>query len=172
VTTVRDFGPDHINKWKSKHWLIGFYDIKGKNLQYSHYGSPDQMAPWIESKRKYVQPDFDLANLASRKFSLDLEDLYEIVEKKDIYTLKDAQSIQKRQYKVEKYQELMDEEGGFTPQRMLEILIDRSRYLFKRGATLNNPKIPKTYFNGWYKIENNHKLTLNKMVREAIKANK
>jgi penicillin-binding protein-related factor A (putative recombinase) len=22
VTTVRDFGPDHIEKWKNKHWLI------------------------------------------------------------------------------------------------------------------------------------------------------
>ncbi len=23
VTTVRDFGHDHIVKWKNKHWLIG-----------------------------------------------------------------------------------------------------------------------------------------------------
>ena len=28
VTTVRDFGSEHIRKWKNKHWLIGFF-IKG-----------------------------------------------------------------------------------------------------------------------------------------------
>ncbi|MDP7359381.1 MAG: hypothetical protein QF828_13315 [Pseudomonadales bacterium] len=22
VTTVRDFGPDHVKKWKNKHWLL------------------------------------------------------------------------------------------------------------------------------------------------------
>ncbi len=26
VTTVRDFGPEHIKKWRGKHWLFGFYE--------------------------------------------------------------------------------------------------------------------------------------------------
>ncbi len=26
VTTVRDFGPKNIKKWREKHWLFGFYE--------------------------------------------------------------------------------------------------------------------------------------------------
>lgn len=29
VTTVRDFGMDHIQKWQGKHWLIGFF-VRGE----------------------------------------------------------------------------------------------------------------------------------------------
>ena len=47
VTTVRDFGPDHIEKWKDKHWLIGFF-VDGE--EYYHYGSPAMMAGWSLSK--------------------------------------------------------------------------------------------------------------------------
>ena len=36
VTTARDFGPDHVRKWKNKHWLIGFF-VKGR--EYYKYGS-------------------------------------------------------------------------------------------------------------------------------------
>ncbi|NET58418.1 MAG: hypothetical protein F6K47_20365, partial [Symploca sp. SIO2E6] len=43
VTTVRDFGREHIQKWKNKHWLIGFF-IKGS--EYYKYGSPSMMAKW------------------------------------------------------------------------------------------------------------------------------
>ncbi|WP_293079187.1 hypothetical protein [Okeania sp. SIO3B5] len=31
VTTVRDFGPEHIKKWNRKHWLFSFYE-KGGNI--------------------------------------------------------------------------------------------------------------------------------------------
>ena len=34
VTTVRDFGREHIVKWKNKHWLIGFYDKGKENPSY------------------------------------------------------------------------------------------------------------------------------------------
>jgi hypothetical protein len=42
LTTVRDFGPDHIAKWKNKHRLIAVY--QGDNLEYCKYGSPAAMA--------------------------------------------------------------------------------------------------------------------------------
>lgn len=32
VTTVRDFGPDHLKKWEGKHWLVGFYDPTGGDV--------------------------------------------------------------------------------------------------------------------------------------------
>ena len=94
VTTVRDFGPDHIQKWKDKHWLIGFF-IKGR--EFYHYGSPDMMQDWIKSKEKYIKPDFMLADLASRKLST--EDLYQVMEEKPLYTYEDAKGLQKMQYK-------------------------------------------------------------------------
>ncbi len=56
VTTVRDFGPAHIEKWQGKHWLFGFY--QGEDVYYK-YGSPSMMAPWIEEKAEYIRPDFE-----------------------------------------------------------------------------------------------------------------
>ena len=32
VTTARDFGPDHIKKWKDKHWIFGFYKSVIQNI--------------------------------------------------------------------------------------------------------------------------------------------
>ncbi len=80
VTTVRDFGPDHIEKWQDKHWLIGFF-LKGK--EYYKYGSPAMMAPWIDSKEQYISPDFKLANLVPAKITR--KDMYEILGQKKIY---------------------------------------------------------------------------------------
>jgi len=36
VTTVRDFGPAHIEKWQGKHWLFGFY--QGVRYSQEEYG--------------------------------------------------------------------------------------------------------------------------------------
>ena len=47
VTTARDVGIEHIEKWRGKHWLIGFYNGSGKTLSKVLYASPDQMEPWI-----------------------------------------------------------------------------------------------------------------------------
>jgi hypothetical protein len=160
VTTVRDFGPDHIKKWKDKHWLIGFF-VDGR--EYYHYGSPSMMAGWIEEKEQYISPDFMLAELASEK--LTMNDLHEVMEEKALYTLKDARSLQKKQYLNDKYIELQDLEGGYSPEKMLEILKDRSRYLVERGSTLNNPHIPKNYFKDWTEITENHAEILKGMVK-------
>jgi len=161
VTTVRDFGPDHIEKWKDKHWLIGFF-IKGR--EYYHYGSPSMMRRWIKSKEEYIKPDFMLAELASQKLST--KDLYRVMEKKAVYSYEDAKGLQKNQYKKEKYIELQDIDNGYSPERMLEILQDRAKYLVERGSTLNNPHIPFTYFNGWIEITDNHAQVLRGLVRD------
>ncbi len=160
VTTARDFGPDHIAKWKDKHWLIGFF-VKGR--EFYHYGSPLMMAEWIVGKEAYIKPDFMLADLASKNLSLD--DMHQVMESKAIYTFEDAKTIQKKQYKKEKYIELQDLDNGYTPERMLEILRDRANYLVKRGSTLNNPHISPSYFKGWVKITENHAATLREMVK-------
>ena len=159
VTTVRDFGQDHIVKWKDKHWLIGFF-LKGE--EYYKYGSPSMMEEWIKSKEEYIAPDFKLASLVPAK--INLKDMYEIIGEKEVYTYDDAISIQKMQYKKEKYLALQDIELGYSAQRMLEIVKDRAEYLIKRGSTLNNPHIPFSYFDGWTKITENHAEQLRVMV--------
>ncbi len=166
VTTVRDFGPEHIKKWIGKHWLVGVYDENGANLQYCLYGSPKQMEPWIKDRELYIGPDFSLIKKTPELLTLD--DMYEVLGKKEKYTLQDALALQKKQYTTAEYHELMDIENGYSPERMLKILQDRCRYLLSRGATLNNPHIPASYFQGWEKITENHIDRLRELVAEAL----
>ena len=143
VTTVRDFGPNHIEKWKDKHWLIGFFE---KGSVHYKYGSPEDMKGWIDGKAQYIKPDFDLAAILGGKVSL--ADLNEILGEKEIYTLKDAQSLQKKQLSKIEYLALQDCKNGYSAKRMLEILKMRATYIMNRGSTLNNPHIPASYFKG------------------------
>ncbi|NET16164.1 MAG: hypothetical protein F6K08_26735, partial [Okeania sp. SIO1H6] len=169
VTTVRDFGPEHIKKWKGKHWLFGFYDKGGKNLKYCLYASPKMMNSWISEKSAYIASDYKLAQLIPELISISL--LYEIVGQKEIYTLEDAQRLHKRQYTIQEYQNKMDLEFGYSPERMLLILRDRCQYLIERGSTLNNPHIPASYFQDLERITNNHAQRLRELVTEAIQEN-
>lgn len=163
VTTVRDFSPEHIQKWQGKHWLFGFY--QGTYVYYK-YGSPSMMIPWIEEKASYIRPDFDLAERVSKK--LTLSDLYKICGKKNIYSYFDARRIQKMQYKKDKYLALQDVKGGYSKIRMLEILSDRVKYLIERGSSLNNPHIPAGYFSGWEKITDHHAARLRNLVKQYL----
>ena len=161
VTTVRDFGPAHIEKWQDKHWLIGFF-VRGR--EYYHYGSPAAMAEWITGKANYIRPDFLLADISAQ--NLTLENMYRVMGKKQVYTYEDARSIQKKQYSRLQYDELRDHPMGYSPHRMLEIFKDRSKYLMQRGSTLNNPHIPASYFRGWIEIVDNHNEVLRALIRE------
>lgn len=163
VTTVRDFGPDHIKKWQGKHWLFGFYQEK---YVYYKYASPSMMKPWIEEKAEYIRPDFELADIVSKK--LTLYDLYQICGKKNIYSYYDAKRIHKMQYKKDKYLALQDLKAGYSSNRMLEILRDRAKYLIERGSTLNNPHIPASYFSGWEEITDNHAIRLRNLVKKTL----
>lgn len=44
VATVRDFGPDHIVKWRHLHWLFAFYERDATTLRHCYYASPADMA--------------------------------------------------------------------------------------------------------------------------------
>lgn len=159
VSTVRDLGHRHFLKWRGRHWLIGVY--KGRTeLQYCVYASPADMLPWIEKQTEYMKADFRLAELVPAKVTMDI--LEAIVGRKKLYSLEDAQKLHKRQYSAEKYLESMDvpppagrpsREGGYTPKRMLDILRDRCAYVLNRGATLNNPSIPMSYFKDFERID-------------------
>ncbi len=165
VTTVRDFGHEHIAKWRTKHWLIGFYD-SDENLKYCVYGSPTRMKQWIEDKASYVQPDFDLALLVPELITHDI--MHQIVGNKKFYTMEDAKRIHKKQYTSREYRAKMDIPGGYSPDRMLQILKERCRYVIERGSTLNNPHIPASYFEGWERITSDHVAVLRRMVKEYM----
>jgi hypothetical protein len=146
VTTVRDFGLEHIQKWKGKHWLIGRYN-RSQVLQYTIYMSPEEMAPWIKEKEEYIRLDYELAKLVPSLIGNNI--LNRLVGQKEKYSLDEAKRIQKKQYKIEEYRSKMDLPGdGYSAQRMLSILQDRCKYLIERGSTLNNPHVPESYFEG------------------------
>jgi hypothetical protein len=177
LTTVRDFGPDHIAKWKNKHWLIAVY--KGATLLHCKYGSPAAMAPWIEHKWRYIKTDFELARHVPSLITL--ETLFSVIGKQEIYSLSDAKKLHKAQYKTSEYIHLMDvfeDQGGkknpvgYTPARMLDILKDRAKYVIERGSTLNNPHIPASYYANWEEITKEHAIRLRQLVRLWIAANK
>ncbi|MCC7370276.1 MAG: hypothetical protein IT306_17765 [Chloroflexi bacterium] len=172
VTTVRDFGPDHVQKWRIKHWLIGFYDRSGRSLQFCLYGSPSDMAPWIDEKLAYTKSDRDLADILPGE--LEEHHLWSICGRKQEYAIADAKLIYKNQWKSRQYEQYCDRfkviEGlqipsGYSPERMLEILRMRARYVILRGSTLNNPHIPLSYFAGWPRITANHSEELRRCVR-------
>ncbi len=162
VTTVRDFGPEHIIKWKNKHWLISRFSHDGEELLYTLYGNPGMMSKWITEKENYIKLDFELAKLIPRLITIN--DAIKLVGDKPKYSLADAKNIQKRQYSIERYHDLMDFPDGYSPQRLLKIIKDRCRYVIERGSTLNNPHIPESYFDGWDKITDNHENQLLEMV--------
>ena len=98
----------------------------------------------------------------------ELGGLLNTIPKKDCYSLEDAQALLKRRYKKSQYSELQDIEAGYSPQRMLEILQQRLKYLIERGSTLNNPHISGSYFESWDKITDNHASTLKIAVKKYL----
>ncbi len=167
VTTVRDFGPDHVARWKTKHWLFAFYERGAPAPSYYLYGSPRMMEKWISEKWEYVSPDFNSAEIAADR--LTVEDLYSVLGEKDEYSIDDARRLHKRQYSIQQYREDMDRPNGYSKSKMLNIFKKRVLYLVRRGSTLNNPHIPGSYFNNWNtKIESHHAAQLRELVRKAV----
>jgi hypothetical protein len=117
VTTVRDFGPSHVDKWKNKHWLIGFYEKDGVTLKYCIYGSPRKMAPWVKEKEEYIRVDVELAKTVPSLITREI--LYQVLGEKDVYTVQDARLLHKRQYTSSQYLEQRDLQNGYSPERML-----------------------------------------------------
>ena len=144
VSTARDVGIDHIEKWRSRIWVFGFYRPSGQVLESLLTLSPEDMEPWISRIERYMAPDFMIGERIATK--LDMDDLHVICGEKDVYTPEDARSLYKRQWSEDRYISEMDRHEGYSPSKMLEILRLRARYLNNRGSTLNNPHIPKRFF--------------------------
>lgn len=149
VSTARDVGMEHIQKWRRKLFIIGFYSHNAHRpeLQRCLCLTPMDMEPWIASIETKISIDFHLANLASRR--LQIEDLHAICDARDSYPLDVAKKIHKQQWTKEQYQaalDIVDTRGRRVSRvKMLEILQLRAKYIAERGATLNNPHITKSH---------------------------
>lgn len=164
VSTVRDFGPDHIRKWRDGlHWLFAFYDAGGNKLRYCVYASPDDMERWIAEKARYIAPDLQLADSLPGMVSTDM--VVRILGEKDVYSRADARWLIKNQWSAAMYVEQQDRRGGYSLQRMAEILQARARYVILRGSTLNNPHIEGKFFDNFEHITQEHAAKLRELVR-------
>lgn len=149
VSTARDVGMDHIQKWRRKLFVIGFYSKEARRpeLQHCLCLTPLDMEPWIAAIEEKILIDFKLAMLASRR--LELADLFDVCGEQSSYSLKDAKKLHKQQWTSGEYAAAQDIEVNgqrkVSQTGMLEILRLRSKYIAERGATLNNPHITKTH---------------------------
>lgn len=159
VSTARDVGMEHIQKWRSKLFVIGFYskDARRPELLRSMCLTPLDMEPWIASIESKILIDFKLALRASRK--LELDDLFEVCGEKTSYSLDDAKRLHKQQWTSDEYNSALDieteGERQYSQLKMLEILRLRSKYIAERGATLNNPHITKAHLDTFIDSDRN-----------------
>ena len=149
VSTARDVGFDHIQRWRRMFFVVGTYDKRGHRLalQHSLCLTPIDLEPWIAGIEAYIAPDYQLAQRASAR--LDLPDLFAICGNQPTYSIDDAKKLHKRQWTAQQYKDAADTKVAgkprISPRKMLEILRLRAVYIAERGATLNNPHIPLTY---------------------------
>jgi hypothetical protein len=149
VSTARDVGMEHIQKWRRKLFVIGFYTREARRPELRHCLclTPIDMEPWIASIEFKVLIDFKLALLASRR--LEFADLFDVCGKQETYSLEDAKRLHKQQWTAAEYAAALDIDVGaerrISCAKMLEILKLRSKYIAERGATLNNPHITKAH---------------------------
>nr|WP_315229061.1 hypothetical protein [uncultured Albidiferax sp.] len=149
VSTARDVGMEHIQKWRTKLFVIGYYsrDARRPELLRCMCLTPLDMEPWIAGIEAKIGIDFKLGLRASKKLGLD--DLFEVCSRKESYALADAKLLHKQQWTAKQYDDALDVSIGaerrYSQARMLEILRLRSQYISERGATLNNPHITKAH---------------------------
>lgn len=172
ISTVRDFGLHHVEKWRELHWLFGVYgrDARGDQvLQYCLYGSPAQMKPWFDRMAAYIAPDVAMSECVPALISATT--LRNVMGTKQGFSRDDAKRLMKNQYSAAEYDEAADLEAGhYSRDAMLRMLRERCAYVIRRGSTLNNPHIPAGYFEGWERIEANHAARLRELVVEALES--
>lgn len=169
ISTVRDFGPEHVAKWRNLHWIFAFYEKDAETLKYCYYASPADMRDWVEDKERYIRPDMVLA-----EHSVGLitdETLTTVLGPADTFTKDDAKLLMKKQWSAQQYKDATDlPRGKYSREQMLRMLQERLGYVIRRGATLNNPHISESYFTQRKlpKITEDHAATLRALVRRYL----
>lgn len=149
VSTARDVGMDHIQKWRKMIFVIGYYtkEARRPELKSCLCLTPVDMEPWIASIEQKISTDFKIADKASHR--LTMLDLFDVCGEKKSYSIEDAKKLHKMQWSNDEYKAALDTvENGrqrISQAKMLDILQLRAKYIAERGATLNNPHITKTH---------------------------
>lgn len=150
VSTARDVSMAHIEKWRRKLFVIGFYtrEARRPELRRCLCLTPADMSPWIDSIEAKVAIDHRIAQRACAKLQID--DLWAVCGQRAQYSMEDAKAVLRQQWSTQSYAsaaDLADDGHGrsFSPEAMLEVLRVRARYIAERGATLNNPHITKRH---------------------------
>lgn len=121
LSTVRDFGRDHIEKWKEMHWIVGFYHKdKTDDPEYCVYVPPSEMKIWVDKMWEYVRQDYETAEIAAEKMTQ--FDVFRLFGKKNKYTLDDAKSVQKNQLTAKQYLDRMDHPSAITRNSFRKII--------------------------------------------------
>ena len=78
VSTARDVGIEHIQRWRRMLFVIGFYtkEPRRPELRKCLCLTPLDMEPWIASVESKILIDFKIAARASRQLRLD--DLFDV----------------------------------------------------------------------------------------------
>jgi hypothetical protein len=170
ISTVRDFGLHHLEKWRELHWIFGVYgrDQAGdQTLRYCLYGSPRAMKPWFDRMAAYIAPDVALAQHVPALIADDT--LTAILGPEKSFNRADAQRLMKNQYSTADYDDAVDiSEEEYSRAIMLKMLQQRCAYVIRRGSTLNNPHIPAGFFKDWERITEDHAARLRELVVEAM----
>lgn len=169
VSTVRDFGPEHIAKWRDLHWLFAFYLKDGTTLKHCYYASPADMWEWIAAKEEYIRPDMVLAGQVTEL--VDDATLTAVLGDAESYSSQDARLIMKAQWKASDYRANADLDGDrYSRARMVWLLQARLAYVIRRGSTLNNPHIHESYFidKGLQPITEDHAASVRELVRAYL----
>ncbi len=132
LSTVRDFGRAHIEKWAEMHWIVGFFQNGAERPDYCHYLTPDDMRVWTDRIWAYVELDYGIGDLAAQRLTLD--DMYDLLGKRNRYTLADAKRLQKLQYSADQYREAADLPGGISEQNLKRL---RAPYVSDEWADAN-----------------------------------
>jgi hypothetical protein len=150
ISTARDFGMEHIKRWRKMLFVFGFYSTsKGRQpeLDRALCLTPVDLEPWLAEKEAQIAIDYRLATRAPLKLALD--DLFAVIGEKSAYTLEEARRLHKSQWTALEYEAAIDTEENGVPlisqSKMLEILKLRAQYIAERGSTVNNTHIGKLY---------------------------
>jgi len=167
VSTARDFGFNHINKLKSKHWIFGIYDVGDEALEECYYGSPASMAPWLDKIEQKISKSESYVDLALKHLSV--EAIFELLGDKTLYSIDDAKTLMKNNTTNQEHLVPDLPDFYFSQTKMLMLLKLQLKAYMLRGITLNNPSIPLTYIKKYLsKIEECNPQGLRGLISKTI----
>jgi hypothetical protein len=119
------------------------------------------MRAWIDYHIKDIRRGLAISkDLVER---IDIQMVYNTFGVKKKYSLEQAKEVFKTLYSSSQYKKMM-KNGGFDVPTMLKMFKKHNEYYLIKGSWINNPKINKSYFSSFIKIEDDFAKNLRKIV--------